>query len=96
MATTKKTREVLVTTSHRGVFFGTLTSQKDTSNGTTVVLKDARCALRWHTTGGFLELAEFGPNKNSKIGATAPTLELEKVTSIADVTPKAAKAWVAA
>jgi len=87
----KKTtaRKVLVTTIHRGVFFGALTEK----NGNAVVLENARCAIYWATTYGFLELAKVGPNSKSKIGATAPRIELFDVTSISDVTPAAANAW---
>lgn len=80
---------VLVTTEHRGVFFGTLKEQNDNQ----VTLTEARCAIKFGTTEGFLELAEKGPNGNSKIGATAPEIELSKVTSVTKVTPAAAKAW---
>jgi hypothetical protein len=85
-------KPVLVTTAHRGVFFGLLESR----DGNSVILVDARCAIRWSTTGGFLELAQVGPNKNSKIGATAPRIELFDVTSISDVTEEAAQKWQAA
>lgn len=88
---TKSTKPVLVTTAHRGVFFGFL--EREEQNGETVVLTDARCAIRWRTTGGFLELASKGPNVNSKIGDTAPRITLYKVTSLTECTPEAAEAW---
>ena len=85
-------KAVLVTTAHRGVFFGFLESR----DGNSVVLSQARCAIKWSTTGGFLELAHVGPNKNSKIGSPAPRIELFDVTSIADVTPEATEKWLKA
>ena len=82
---------VLITTKHRGVFAGYLLEERD--NGNTVVLTNARCAIRWSTTKGFLELATAGPNVNSKIGASAPETTLYDVTSKTICTDEAAKAW---
>lgn len=84
-------RAVLVTTAHRGVFFGFLEGQE----GNKVTINRARCAIRWSTKGGFLELAKDGPNKDSKIGAEADRIELFDVTSIADVSDDATKKWLA-
>lgn len=83
---------VLVTTQYRGVFFGFLESRE----GDSVVLSRARCAIRWATTGGFLELAKDGPNENSKIGSEAERITLFGVTSIAEVSAKAVEKWLAA
>ena len=85
----EKAKPVLVTTEHRGVFFGFLESRI----GNSVVLQGARCAIYWNTKGGFLELAQIGPNDGSRIGSAAPRLELFDVTSIADVTPEAVEKW---
>jgi hypothetical protein len=82
---------VLVTTAHRGVFWGQL--QSESPDGKTVILNGARCAIRWSTTHGFLELAQVGPNANSKLGMPAPTLKLYDVTSIAICTDAANLAW---
>jgi hypothetical protein len=82
-------RYVLVTTEYRGVFFGSLESE----TGRTVVLADARCAISWETTGGFIELAQSGPNTRSLIGDIAPRIKLHGVTSIVDCTEAAAAAW---
>jgi hypothetical protein len=86
-----KERPVLVTTVHRGVFFGFLESR----DGNSVTLTNARCAIRWETSGGFLELADIGPNSLSKIGSVAPRIELFDVTSITDITPQAVERWLA-
>ena len=80
---------VLITTKHRGVFFGQLVTRE----GNLVTLENARCAIRWNTEGGFLELADRGPNEGSKIGPTAPQIELYDVTSIAKCTDEAVTAW---
>ena len=86
---------VLVTTEHRGVFFGYCDYEKDKFSPQ-LELKKARCAIRWSTSEGFLELAKVGPNENSKIGAVAESLALQKVTSVSLVSKEAEKAWVAA
>ena len=95
--TTKKTknttatveRAVLVTTEYRGVFFGYAT---DTS-GDTIHLRAARNCLYWaKSVGGFLGLAERGPDSQCRIGARAD-LDLRKVTCVAEMTPTAVAAW---
>lgn len=92
MAARKSAQQaVLITTQHRGVFFGTLLSEAN--NGKTVELKDARCAIYWGTAGGFLELAGKGPNSKSKIGAVAPQVTLHDVTSKSVCSAEAAEAW---
>lgn len=96
MATKKKTesKSVLITTSHRGVFWGRLESTSP--DGRTVTLAGARNAIYWATTHGFIELAQVGPNGQSKIGATAPRIVLHDVTSVTECTAAANAAWVAA
>ena len=92
MATKKQQeRPVIVTTEHRGVFFGYAT---DTS-GDRFQLKRARMAIYWGTTRGLMELAETGPTKTSKISARAD-LDVRKVTAVFEVTPEAAAKWEAA
>ncbi len=94
MATKKtvKASSVLITTTHRGVFWGTLESTRD--NGRTVVLTGARNAIYWATSKGFLELASIGPNKSSKVGSVAPRITLHDVTSVTECSPEATAAWV--
>lgn len=84
-------KPVLVTTERRGVFFGYLENHDKEQR--TVTLSRIRCAIRWRTTGGFLELATVGPNSNSKIGTMATKTDLGLVTSITECTPEAAQAW---
>jgi hypothetical protein len=93
MAAKKKTepKSVLVTTSHRGVFWGTL--EKTDDKGRTVVLTGARNAIYWATTKGFVELAQVGPNSRSKVGMVAPRITLHDVTSVTECTDAAAEAW---
>jgi hypothetical protein len=91
MAATKE-RPVLVCTEFKGVFFGYASK----TAGDTINLKRARNCLYWdRSVGGFVGLAEKGPNASCKIGATAD-MELRKVTCIVEVTPSAEKAWIGA
>ena len=87
-----KSKFVLITTEHRGVFAGELVEHSET----TVKLANARCAIYWNTKTGFLELASNGPNSGSKISATADAITLYGVTSISDCTSEAERAWRAA
>lgn len=96
-----KTRAVLVTTEHRGVFYGTTS---DPADATTVKLTGVRNCLYWcPKTGGFLGLASEGPTtatasgSGCRIGAKAEgPITLQKVTCVADVTPAAAAVWESA
>jgi hypothetical protein len=88
----KQEQAVLVTTAHRGVFFGYATDV----DGATIVLRRARCCLYWpQEQRGFLGLATTGPLKGSRVGPAALSLELRDVTSVATVTPEAVVAWEA-
>ena len=84
----------LITTKHRGVFFGELVAYNRTE--AYAILRDARCAIRFGTKGGFLELAQTGPTGRSKIGATAPEIELLDVTSKTVCSNEAVAKWQAA
>jgi hypothetical protein len=84
-------RPVIVTTEHRGVFFGYAT---DTS-GDRFMLRRARMAIYWGTTRGLMQLAETGPTSSSKISARAD-LDVRKVAAVFEVTPEAAAKWEAA
>lgn len=87
-------KHVLVTTEHRGVFFGRMEKEGDYDrNARRIVLKGCRNVIYWSGSRGFLGLASHGPEKGSKVGSEAPSVELHSVTSVADATPEAAKAF---
>jgi hypothetical protein len=84
-----KERPVLITTAHKGVFFGYAT---DTS-GSTISLKQARLCIYWSTDmNGFMGLASKGPSGNCRIGPPAD-IELRDVTSVVECTAAAVKNW---
>lgn len=82
-------RPVLVTTAHRGVFFGYATK----TNGDTIELKRSRLCVYWSAdVRGFMGLAAKGPSASCRIGPPAD-IELRAITSVTEVTPEAAAAW---
>lgn len=85
-------RAVLITTAHRGVFFGYATD----TDGETIALRRARCCVYWSAdVKGFLGLASLGPSKGCRIGPPAD-LRLRNITAVAEVTGDAAAKWEAA
>lgn len=85
-------KPILVSTQHRGVFFGFVDDDTDLTQRT-FSLKDSRMAIRWSTTKGIAELAEDGPNSGSRVGAKADLIALHDVTAVWECTEKAVKAW---
>lgn len=86
-----KNQAVLVTTIHRGVFFGYASAAvKDKS----IRIKNARNCVYWSAdVKGFLGLAANGPSGTCKIGPKVPELTLTDVTSVSTVTPEAVEKW---
>ena len=83
----------MVTTAHRGVFFGY--ADGDTS-GSTIKLTRARCCVYWSAdVRGFMGLAANGPTPGCRIGPAAD-IELRDITSVVEVTPVAVERWEAA
>lgn len=85
-------KPVLVTTQHRGVFAGLIESEQDLT-AKAMPLKQARMAIYWGTKRGVMELAEVGPNTNSKISAVADIPMLHDITGVFSITDEAWKKW---
>ncbi len=84
-----KERAVLVTTAHKGVFFGYATE----TEGETIKLRAARLCVYWIADlHGFMGLASFGPRKGCRIGPPAD-MELRSITSVTECSPEAVEAW---
>lgn len=82
-------RAVLVTTTHRGVFFG----YAEETSGPMIKLKRARLCVYWTADlRGFMGLASHGPSSNCKIGPAAD-IELRDITSVTEVSPAAVEQW---
>lgn len=85
-------RAVLVTTAHRGVFFGYAVK----TDGETIALRAARNCLYWSAdVKGFLGLASNGPTKTCRVGPAAD-IELRDITCVAECSPAAVQAWESA
>lgn len=85
-------RAVLITTAHRGVFFGYATKV----DGETISLRAARLCVYWSADcRGFMGLASTGPTGNCRIGPPAD-ITLRNITAVVACTDAAAKAWEAA
>ena len=82
-------RPVIVTTAHRGVFFG----WAEDTTGETISLKRSRLCLYWSADmQGFMGLAAKGPTKSCRIGPPAD-ITLRSITAVLEVTAEATKAW---
>lgn len=82
-------RAVVVTTEHRGVFFG-YTNKID---GDTIKLDRGRLCLYWSgDVKGFMGLAALGPSQQCRVGPQAD-ITLHNITSVIEVTPEAAAKW---
>lgn len=96
MTDTTNLRPVLVTTAHRGVFFGYAAKSEDLAGSKNLALTDARNCLYWDASvKGFLGLANTGPNNNCRVGPQADIV-LHDVTCVARVSEAAVVAWEAA
>lgn len=82
-------RAVVVTTAHRGVFFGYATD----IDGEIIKLRAARNCIYWSADmKGFMGLAATGPSQSCKIGPAAD-ISLRDITSVMECSPKATAAW---
>jgi len=88
----KTLKPVLVTTAHRGVFFGYV---EDYDVGQkTIQLQDARMCVYWSAAmKGVGGLAAVGPDTDCKIAPRVASHMLNDITSIASVEPDAAEKW---
>lgn len=84
-----KERAVVVTTQHRGVFFGFAAD----TDGAIIKLRAARNCLFWPSENkGFMGLASMGPVNGARIGPAAD-ISLRDITSVIECTPEATQAW---
>lgn len=85
-------RPVVITTKHRGVFFGYV--EDDSKTPEKITLLNARMCIYWTASiKGVLGLASVGPDSNCRIGLAVPRFEAWEITSITDCTPEAAEKW---
>lgn len=85
-----KTVPLVVTTVHKGVFFGWGTP----GEASEIRLEKAQMCIYWDCSiKGVLGLASTGPDKNCKVTLAIPAITLRDVTSVMEASPEAAKAW---
>lgn len=93
MAAKKSGKPVLVTTKHKGVFFGYVPKDTKSSNAP-LKLTRARMCIRWSSAMlGVWGLASAGPDKECRIGPEVEVLTIHDVTAVADCTEQAAANW---
>lgn len=91
-ATSKAEQAVVVTTAHRGVFFG----YAKNVDAEVIELRAARLCSYWSKAmKGFMGLASGGPDSECRIGPPA-NIKLRNITSVVAVTPDAVVKWEAA
>lgn len=90
MKNNSKQIPLLVTTVHKGVFFGY--GQVTTSK--TIRITEARMCVYWSAdVKGVVGLAAKGPSKGCRIGPAATAITLQDVTSVMEVSPEAEAQW---
>ena len=91
---------VLITTSHRYVYFGwaDLDDVAEIADGkrTSIRLEDARMAIFWGTKGGEAELARVGPNSSSRIGDPVKSVTVIGIAACHECTNAAVTKWAKA
>jgi hypothetical protein len=86
----KKDKALLVTTAHKGVFFG----YGNPSDGATIELTKARMCVYWDSAlRGVMGLAATGPNGNCKIGPAVDKITIRDVTMVAECSENAVTNW---
>jgi hypothetical protein len=90
--TKQKKIGLVVTTAHKGVFFGY--GSANIPDNKIVTLTQARMCVYWSVNvQGVVGLSVTGPDSACKITKAAPDLILTDVTSIMTCTPEATAAW---
>jgi hypothetical protein len=83
---------LVVTTLHRGVFFGF----GRPTNNKIIRLTKAQMCVYWSTdVKGVLGLASNGPTRGCKVGPPVPAMTLQDVTGVIEASEQAQKAWEA-
>ncbi len=83
-------KAVVVTTKHKGVFFGYSVEYKPGQE--IIMLKNARNCIYWRGIKGVIDLATTGPTNDCRVGPQAD-IELRDITCVLDCTKKACQAW---
>jgi hypothetical protein len=86
------TKPLVVTTAHRGVFFG----YGEPTDAPTIRLERARMCLFWpEAQHGLTGLAKDGPKDGARVSPAAPAVILRDVTAVFACSDVAAQRWEA-
>lgn len=86
----KKQIPLVVTTAHKGVFFGYGTPTTDK----TIRIERAQMCVYWSSdVKSVVGLAANGPSKGCRVGPPAPAMTLQDVTGIIEASPEAEAKW---
>ena len=90
-------KAVLVTTEHRGVFFGYIPHEVgEVPPKEALKLQHARNVIYWSASmNGFLGLAAIGPDGSCKVGPAVSSLVVYDITSVTECAEKAVEKWEA-
>ena len=84
----KKSVPMVITTAHKGVFFG----YGDPSDKATIRIEKARMCVYWSQDArSVLGMAANGPTKGCRIGPSVLAITLTEVTSVIEVSEDAAQ-----
>ena len=90
MVEQQEIKALMVTTAHKGVFFG----YGALTNAASIQLTDAQMCVHWsRDMRGVLGLASQGPSSSCRIGPPVPSIILRDVTSVVEVSKAAAAKW---
>lgn len=86
-----KLQPLLVTTTHRGVFYGWGIPSLD---ATEILLEKAQMCVSWSADiRGVTGLAAVGPSVNCKVGLPVPSMIIRDITAIMVCSPEAVEKW---
>lgn len=87
-------KNVMITTSHRGVFLCQVNGQ-DLTQRTLTNLKNCRMVVRWRNGEGLQGMANYGPTENCQLSPMSDIEVIHDITAIFTVKDEAAKKiWV--
>lgn len=84
----------VITTEHRGVFFGYI--PEETMQETTLAVTRCRMCIYWPSENhGVMGLASDGPKRGAKISPAVEEVILQDVTAVMRASPQAVDTWEA-
>lgn len=83
---------VLITTLHRGVFFGYI-EESDADKDQIKLYEKQMCTHYSSDMHGVFGLAKYGPSETCKVGPPVPWAIIKNITSVVACTEESAKRW---